>query len=85
MRVAALAHQLRGHPAGALGQHLRGDHVVGPPPVADLPGHVLGVAAGDPVHLVGLDARLVLAVEQPLEPVAQRVERVLRERIPPRR
>ena len=56
-------------------QDLGGDHVVGPPAVADLAGPVLRVAAWHPVHLVGLDPRLVLAVEEPLVRVPQQLER----------
>jgi hypothetical protein len=68
---AAVAHQLRRDPAGALAQHLGRDQVVGAPAVADLPGQVLTVAPGLPVDLVGLDAGGVLAGEEAVEAVAQ--------------
>ena len=61
---AAVAHQLRGKTSRTLRQHLRGDHVVGSPPVADLAGPILRVSSLDPIHLVGLDPRLVRAFEQ---------------------
>ena len=76
---AAVAHQLGGDAPGPLAEHLRGDDVVRPPAVADLPRAVLGVAAGLPVDLVGLDARGVLAREEPVEALAQHLDRGVRD------
>jgi hypothetical protein len=53
---SSIAHELGGDPADPLAEHVRGDHVVRPPAVADLARAVLGVASGPPVDLVGLDA-----------------------------
>jgi hypothetical protein len=73
---AAVAGELRGEPPGPLREHLCRDHVVGPPAVADLPRAVLRVAPRHPVHLVGLDPRLVVPVEEMEEPFAQHRQRV---------
>ncbi len=73
----AIAHQLRGEPARSCRQHLRGDHVVGLPGVAELACAVLRIPAGHPVHLVGSDAGLVLAFEQALVSLSQALERRL--------
>jgi hypothetical protein len=54
-----------------LAQHLRGDQVVGPPPVADLAGAVLGIPAASPVDLVGLNAGGVVTREEGVEALAQ--------------
>ena len=72
---AAVAHQPRGQPSDPLRQHLRGDDGVGLPCVAELARPVIRVAARDPVHLVGPDAGLVLAVEEAEVPLAQEPER----------
>jgi hypothetical protein len=58
-------------------EDLRGDRLVRLPAVADLPRAVLGVAAGHPVDLVGLDPGLVVAVEEPLVPRAEELERAV--------
>src|SRR2546423_1013902 len=47
---------------------------MGLPAVADLARPVLGVAPGDPVHLVGPDARHVVAREERLEAFAERFD-----------
>ena len=73
----AIAGELGGETSCPLGEHLRGDDVVGLPRVAELPRAVLGVAAGHPVHLVGPDARLVLAVEQRDVALAEQLEPAL--------
>ena len=57
----AVAHELRRESARSLREHLRRDDVVGLPRVAELACSVLGIAAGDPVHLVRPDPGLVLA------------------------
>ena len=74
-----VAAELCPEPAGAFGEHLRGDHRVRPPAVADLTRPVLGVPSRHPVDLVGLDARLVDALEQRLVALAQQVERTWRD------
>ena len=61
---AAVAGELGGEAARPLGEHLRRDDGVRLPGVAELPGAILGVAAGNPVHLVRPDPGLVLAVEE---------------------
>jgi hypothetical protein len=61
---ALVPHQLRREPADPRREHLRGDHRVRLPGVAELPGPVLGISALDPVHLVRPDAGIVLALEQ---------------------
>ena len=61
----------------ALVEHLRGDRLVRLPAVADLPRAVLRVAPGNPVDLVGPDPGLVVAVEEPLVPLAQELERAV--------
>ena len=76
---AAVAGELRAEPAGALGEHLRGDHGVGAPAVADLPGAVFRIATGHPVDLVRLDPGLVDALEERLVALAQQVERARRD------
>jgi len=58
-------------------EHLRRDRVVRLPAVADLPRAVLRVAPGNPVDLVGLDAGLVLAVEEPLVPLPKERQRAV--------
>jgi hypothetical protein len=58
-------------------EHLGGDRLVGLPAVADLPRAVLRVAPRDPVDLVGLDAGLVVAVEEPLVSLAETLERAV--------
>jgi hypothetical protein len=68
-----------GELAGSFGEHLCGDDVVGLPRVAELPRAVLGVAAGYPVHLVGPDPRLVLAIEERDVALAQQFEPALRD------
>jgi hypothetical protein len=55
---------LRGEAACPLGEHLRRDDSVRLPGIAELPRAILGVAAGNPVHLVRADPGLVLAVEE---------------------
>ena len=77
--MPAVAAELRAEAPGALREHLRRDHVVGPPAVADLPRPVLGIAARHPVDLVGLDPRLVDALEERLVALAQQVERARRD------
>ena len=74
---AAVAGELRGEAAGPLGEHLRGDDVVRLPRVAELPRAVLGVAAGNPVHLVRPDPGLVLAVEEGDVALPQQLEPAL--------
>jgi hypothetical protein len=76
---AAVAGELRGEAAGPLGEHLRGDHGVGLPRVAELARPILGVASGNPVHLVGPDARLVLAVEELEVALAEELQPALRD------
>ena len=61
---AAVAGELRGEAARPLGEHLRRHDRVGLPGIAQLPSAILGVASRNPVHLVGPDAGLVLAVEE---------------------
>jgi hypothetical protein len=61
---AAVAGELRGEATGPLGEHLRGHDRVRLPGIAQLPGAILGVAAGDPVDLVRANPGLVLAVEE---------------------
>ena len=63
----------------ALGKHLGRDDGVGPPAVADLSGAILRVPAGYPVHLVGLDPRLVDTLKQRLVPLAKQGERARRD------
>jgi hypothetical protein len=72
-----VAHQLRGEAADPRGEHLGRDHGVRAPGVAELPGAVLGVAPLDPVHLVRLDPRFVLAVEQPEVALLQQFQRLV--------
>ena len=72
---ALVPHQLRREPADPRREHLRRDHRVRLPRVAELPGAVLGISALDPVHLVGLDAGLVLALEQRQVALAEAFER----------
>jgi hypothetical protein len=61
---AAVAGELRGKAARPLREHLRRHDRVRLPGVAQLPGAILGIAAGNPVHLVRPDPGLVLAVEE---------------------
>ena len=75
---AAITSELRGKPRRSLREHLRGDDRVGLPRVAELARPVLRVAAGNPVHLVRPDPRLVLAVEETQVALAQLLERALR-------
>jgi hypothetical protein len=72
---AAVAGELCGEAARPLGEHLRRHDRVRLPGIAQLPGAILGIAAGNPVHLVRADPGLVFAIEQrhvalpePLEP-----------------
>ena len=74
---AAVAGELRGESARPLGEHLRGDDVVGLPRVAELPRAVLGIASGHPVHLVRPDPGLVLAVEERDVALAEQLEPAL--------
>ncbi len=74
---AAVAGELRRKAARPLGEDLRGDDVVGLPRVAELPRAVLGIASGNPVHLVGPDPGLVLAVEQRDVALAEQLEPAL--------
>ena len=74
---APVAGELGGKSARPLGEDLCGDHVVGLPRVAELPRAVLGIASRNPVHLVGPDARLVLAVEQRDVALAEQLEPTL--------
>lgn len=69
--------ELRRQAAGPFRQHLSGNDGVGLPRVAKLACAVLGVTAGDPVHLVGPDPGLVLALEQLDVPLAQQLEPTL--------
>ena len=57
---------------------MRRDDRVRLPRVAELPSPIIGIAAGYPVDLVRPDAGLVLAVEEPLVPLPQRLECALR-------
>ena len=74
---AAVAGELCCEPPRPLGEHLRGDDVVGLPRVAELARAVLGVAPRHPVHLVRPDPGLVLALEEPEVALAQELERAL--------
>jgi hypothetical protein len=74
---AAVAGELRGEPPDALREHLRRDDRVGLPRVAELSRAVLGVAPRHPVHLVGPDAGLVLALEEREVALAEPLERAL--------
>ena len=71
---APVTAELRAQAPGALREHLRCDHVVGAPPVADLPRAILWIPAGYPVDLVRLDPGLVDALEQWLVALTQQVE-----------
>jgi hypothetical protein len=53
---------------------LRRDHVVGFPRVAELARAVFWVPSRNPVHLVGSDARLVLALEERQIALAEQLE-----------
>ena len=74
---AAVSAELGGEAARSLREHLRGDDIVRLPRVAELPRAILGVAAGNPVHLVRPDPRLVLALEEAEVAVAELLERAL--------
>ena len=74
---AAVAGELCGESTRSLGEHLRGDHVVGFPGVAELPRPVLGIASRHPVHLVGPDPGLVFAVEEWDVALAEQLEPAL--------
>ncbi len=76
---AAVAHELRGEPAGSLGEHLRGHDVVGLPGIAELARAIFRVATRNPVHLVRPDPGLVLAVEQSEVALPQELERPFRD------
>jgi hypothetical protein len=76
---AAVPDELRGEAAGSLGQHLRRHDVVRLPGIAQLSRPILRIATGHPVHLVGPDARLVLAVEEPEVALAEQLEPALRD------
>ena len=76
---AAVPGELRCETACSLGEHLRGDHVVRLPGVAELARAVLGVAAGNPVHLVGPDPGLVLAFEEREVALPEQLEALLRD------
>ena len=69
--------ELPREPADPLVEHLGGDRLVRLPAVADLARAVLRVAPGHPVDLVGLDAGLVVAVEEPLVPLAEELQRAV--------
>jgi hypothetical protein len=68
---SAVAAEAGGDAACPLAQHLRGDEVVRPPAVADLPGHVLAIAPALPVDLVGGDPGGVVALEDGGEALAE--------------
>jgi hypothetical protein len=72
-----VVHQLGGESADPRRQDLRRDHGVRAPGVAQLPGAVLRIASLDPVDLVRLDPRLVLAVEQPEVALLQELQRLV--------
>src|SRR4030095_746127 len=72
---ALVPHQLRREPADPRREHLRGDHRVRLPGVAELPGPVLGIPALATVHLVRPDPGLVLALEQRQVAFAESLER----------
>jgi hypothetical protein len=74
---AVVAGELRGEATGPLGEHLRGHDRVRLPGIAQLPGAILGVAAGDPVDLVRADPGLVLAVEEGDVALPERLEPAL--------
>ena len=74
---AAIAGELRGEPRRPLREHLGRDDRVRLPGVAELARAVLGVAAGHPVHLVGPDPGLVLALEEAEVALAEVLERIL--------
>jgi hypothetical protein len=76
---ASVAGELRGESGSSLRQNLCGDDGVGLPGVAELARSVLGIAAGDPVHLVGPDPGLVLALEESQVALAQAFEGILRD------
>ena len=76
----AVAAELRREAAGALGENLCCDDVVGLPRVAELARAVLRVSARDPVHLVRPDPGLVLPVEEAQVALAQLLERALRDK-----
>src|SRR5712691_879155 len=63
--------QRRGEPARPLRERLGGDAWIGLPAVADLTGAILGIASGDPVHLVWANPGLVAAGEQRLEEIGR--------------
>jgi hypothetical protein len=60
-----------------LRENLRGNHGVRFPRVAQLPRTVLGVATGNPVHLVGADSRFILSVEEQEVALAEKLEATL--------
>jgi hypothetical protein len=70
----AVVRELRGEAPRPLGEHLRRDDVVRLPRVAELPRAVFGVTSRNPVHLVGSNAGLVLALEQGHVPLAQKLQ-----------
>ena len=74
---AAVVGELRGQAPRPLAEHLRRDDGVRLPRVAQLPGAVIGVASGDPVHLVGADPGLVLAIEEGDVALSERLEPAL--------
>jgi hypothetical protein len=77
---AAIPPELRCESTRPFGEHLRRDDRVGLPRVAELPCSVLPVAARDPVHLVGTDPGLVLAVEELQVALAEELEPALRDK-----
>jgi hypothetical protein len=74
---AAVSGQLGGDSPRALRENLRGNHGVRFPRVAQLPRTVLGVATGNPVHLVGADSRFILSVEEQEVALAEKLEATL--------
>ena len=74
---AAVAGELGREASCALGENLCGDDCVCLPGVAELPRSILRVAPGYPVHLVGADPGLVVAVEEWDVALAEQLEPVL--------
>jgi hypothetical protein len=72
-----VAGELGGEAAGSLREHLRGNDRVRLPRVAELACAVLGVAAGNPVHLVRSDPGLILALEERDVALAEQLEPAL--------
>ena len=72
---AAIAGERRRQSSDALREHLRRDHGVRLPGIAELTRAILGVATGYPVHLVGADSRLVLPLEEAEVALSEHLQR----------